>query len=422
MPKINKVLIIGAGPAGVSAALHLQQSNNISPVLYEIRPEPTTLGGAIGIPSNGSRLLDRLGLYEELLTRASSGSDLVIHSVKGHVLGKMDQVGWSKEKTGFGYLRIKRVDLMDVLLKAAQNAGIPIHYGKRLVGIKETDGGVTATFSDGSSDTADLLLGCDGIHSAVRKTYVDPETTPEYSGISNVFSIVPTSQLPPAAMSLDGLNATLVTDGLFAITPCTRSGDSIYWFFSREVTMPSSGYTRDGWEEHGNKEVGEFKATMDGFLKDLKGEWGDLLRRVVYQTEVVKFYPIFRLPLGGRWSRGRCLLIGDAAHAMQPHASQGVSMALEDIFLLSRLLQKSDYSLDDVFGVYDQRRRPRVNEMHKTAERNGTVRKSTSGWRLAVNETVVSGALWVYGACNLNKLGLGQKPLAYDVEEENLDL
>jgi 2-polyprenyl-6-methoxyphenol hydroxylase-like FAD-dependent oxidoreductase len=97
-------------------------------------------------------------------------------------------------------------------------------------------------------------------------------------------------------------------------------------------------------------------------------------------------------------------------------------MALEDIFLLSRLLQKSDYSLDDVFGVYDQRRRPRVNEMHKTAERNGTVRKSTSGWRLAVNETVVSGALWVYGACNLNKLGLGQKPLAYDVEEENLDL
>ena len=331
-------------------------------------------------------------------------------------------VGWSKEKTGFGYLRIKRAELMDVLLNAVQDAGISVYYGKRLVGIEETASGVTATFSDGTSDMADLLLGCDGIHSAVRKTYVDPEITPEYSGISNVFSIVPASQLPPAAASLEGLNATLTTNGLIALTPCTRSGDSIYWFFSREVTIPGSGYTRDGWEEHGKKEVGEFKATMHGFLKDVQGDWGDLLMRVVDQTEVVKFYPVFRLPLGGRWFRGRCLLIGDAAHAMQPHASQGVSMALEDVFLLSQLLHKSDYSLEDVFRVYDEKRRPRVNEMHKTAERNGTVRKSTSGWRLMVNEVMISGALWFYQTCNLDKLGLGQKPLAYDVEEEKLDL
>lgn len=92
--------------------------------------------------------------------------------------------------------------------------------------------------------------------------------------------------------------------------------------------------------------------------------------RVVNQTQVVKFYSVFRLPLRGRWLRGRCLLIGEAAHAMQPHASQGVLMALEDVFLLSQLLHKSDYSLDDVFRVYDEKRRPRVNEMHKTAERN----------------------------------------------------
>ena len=63
-----------------------------------------------------------------------------------------------------------------------------------------------------------------------------------------------------------------------------------------------------------------------------------------------------------------------------------------------------------------------MNEMHKTAERNGTVRKSTSGWRLMVNEVMISGALWFYQTCNLDKLGLGQKPLAYDVEEEKLDL
>lgn len=63
-----------------------------------------------------------------------------------------------------------------------------------------------------------------------------------------------------------------------------------------------------------------------------------------------------------------------------------------------------------------------MNEMVKTTERNGGLRKSTSSWRLAVNETVASGALWAYQAFNMDKLGLGQKLLAYDVEEENLDL
>ena len=416
------MLIIGAGPAGIVAALRLQKNNNITPVVYEIRTEPTTLGGALGIPSNGSRLLERLGLWEELLARGSTGSELVVHSVKGHVIGKMDMTGWSKGKTGFGYMRIRRVELLEVLMEATQKAGIPIHFGKKLVKIEENANGVTTTFSDSTSDTADLLIGCDGIHSIVRKTYVDPETVPEYSGISNVFSIVPTSQLPSAARSLQGINATLTTDGLIALTPCTVSQDNIYWFFSREVKMPSEGNTRDGWEHHGKKEVDEFKTTMNGFMKDLQGEWGDMLRRVVNQTSVVKFYPVFRLPLGGVWSKGRCLIIGDAAHAMQPHASQGVSMALEDVFFLSRLLQKTDYSLNDVFRVYDERRRPRVNEMVRTAERNGGVRKSTSSWRLAVNETVASGALWAYQAFNMDKLGLGQKPLAYDIEEENLDL
>ncbi|KAH6723458.1 FAD binding domain protein [Leptodontidium sp. 2 PMI_412] len=423
MAIISKVIIIGGGPAGIAAALQLQQANNIKPTIYETRFEPTTLGGALGIPSNGSRLLERLGLWDELLARGSTGSELSIHSVKGHVIGTMDMTGWSKEKTGFGYMRIRRVELMEILMNAAQKAAIPIHFNKKLVKIEEHDGLVTATFADGTSDTADLLIGCDGIHSAVRKTYIDPDIVPEYSGISNVFSIVPTAQLPPAASTLQGINATLTTDGLIALTPCTAAQDNIYWFFSRSVKMPDSNNTRDGWEQHGKQEVDEFKMSMGGYLKDLRGDWGDMLRQVVNQTSVVKFYPIFRLPLGGKWSKGRCLIIGDAAHAMQPHASQGVSMALEDVFLLSRILrEKPEYTIADTFRVYDERRRPRVDEMVKTAERNGGVRKQTSEWKLAMNEKLATGALWAYQALGLEKFGLGQKPLAYDPEEENLDL
>lgn len=81
-------------------------------------------------------------------------------------------------------------------------------------------------------------------------------------------------------------------------------------------------------------------------------------------------------------------------------------MALGDVFLLSRLLQKTNYSLNVVFRVYDERRGPRVNKMAKTAERNGGVRKSTNSWRLAVNKTGASGVLWAYQAFSMDKWGL----------------
>ncbi|KAF2179547.1 FAD binding domain protein [Zopfia rhizophila CBS 207.26] len=418
MDGIKKVIIIGAGAAGVSAALHLRQSDGISSTIYEIRPEPTTLGGAIGIPSNGLRLLHRLGVYDALLARGADTSNLTLYSVKGHVVGQMDMGSWSKKKTGFGYLRIRRTDLMDVLLGAAKEAQIPIRYGKRLTGIEEDGRGVTVTFSDGTRDMADFLLGCDGIHSTVRKLYVDPEFTPEYSGISNIFSLLPTSELPATAASLDGLNATLTADGLFALSPCTASRDIIYWFISRQVPIPTAGDTRDGWEERGKKEIEGLKSTLLGLLGDAKTEWMDMVRDVVRLTEVVKFYPIFRVPAGARWSRGRCLIIGDAAHAMPPHASQGVSMALEDVFLFCRLLDGPSGSLEDFVRTYEEKRRTRVEEMLQTAERNGGMRKKAGPWRLRFTELSISGALWVYKMCNLEKLGLGQKPLAYDVEEE----
>ncbi|PSN61797.1 FAD binding domain protein [Corynespora cassiicola Philippines] len=418
MNTIQKVIVIGGGPAGLAAALRLQQNNHVSCAVYETRHEPTTLGGAIGIPSNGLRLLNRLGLYENIAARGANTSNIVMHSLKGSVMGSMDITSWSQKQTGFGYLRVRRTDIMDVLLEAARSAAIPIHYSKQVAGIGEDDNHITVSFSDGTSATADFVLGCDGIHSAVRKIYVDPDCKPTYSGISNIYSLISTSKLKPAASSLSDLNATLTSDGLLAVSPATPASDLLYWFFSREIAIPTTGDTRDGWEERGKKEVDSLKAILYELLGDSESEWTGMLRDMIHQTDAMRFYPIYKVPTGRPWYKGRCLIIGDAAHAMPPHASQGVSMALEDVFLFSKLLDTGHSSIQEALKAYEQKRKARTEQMLKTAEQNGGVRKKATPWGLWAKEIAIMGGLWALKATGLEKLGMGQKPLVYNIEEE----
>ncbi|KKF94761.1 6-hydroxynicotinate 3-monooxygenase [Ceratocystis platani] len=416
---MSNTIIIGGGPAALLAALRLHRSNSISPVLYEIRREPSTLGGAIGIPANGLRLLNELQLYDDCVAKGALTSSLVLHALNGCVMGELDLAEWSKQRIGFGYLRIRRTDIMDVLLAALKRDNIPIHFGKTLASIDEKDDQVSVHFSDGTTDTADFLLGCDGIHSSVRNLYVDPDSKPVYTGISNMFSLVSTTNLSPGPeMPITQLNATLTSDGLFAVSPATPSSDLLYWFFSREIPLPGSGDSRDGWEATSKAEVDNFKSTLLQLLGQEKSEWGDAIREMIQKTETVKFYPIYKLPAGRPWFKNRCLVIGDAAHAMPPHASQGVSMALEDVFLLSKMLKTENLDLDKGLAAYVEKRKARTDAMLSKAERNSTVRKQTSPWRVRAKEVAISGGLWIYKNTGLGQLGIGQKDLEYSIHSE----
>ncbi|KAL4885771.1 hypothetical protein BJY04DRAFT_213972 [Aspergillus karnatakaensis] len=419
---IAEAIIIGAGPAGLSLALRLHQTTNITPIIYELRPEPTTLGGAVGIPSNGLRLLDRLGVYKPLLNLASSASDLTVYSITGNVLGRYDDlVADARKETGYGYMRVKRVELVDALLAAIREAGIAVHFGKKVTEIREGEDRVHVAFEDGSSDSADILLGCDGIHSAVRKIYVDPEQNPEYTGLAGLFSLIPALNLSPSAVEqIRGLNTTLTEEGMFLVAPCTANKDEVFWGFQRETPMPNNRDARDGWELHGRKEVDEFKKTLHGVLQNATGDWGNTLRALVDQTSVMKFYPVYRLPLGGPWSRGRCLLLGDAAHAMQPHASQGVSMALEDSFLIARLLADRSRGVVEACEAFCRIRRPRVEEIYHAAAQNAGIRKKTGPWGLWVKENFIRLSFYLPFGMKVGGAAFGKGVTGYDIDEEAL--
>lgn len=411
---------MGAGPAGLAAALRLQQETNFQCTVYELRPEPSTLGGAVGIPSNGLRLLHRMGVWTDAFAHGFSGPNLTLHSLSGGIIGSSDFVGWAREQTGFGYMRIKRSDLVVVLLNAVNKAGIPVRFNKKLAEVAENEAGVIATFTDGESVEADILIACDGIHSFVRTSYVDPGYEPVYSGVSGLGTIIPSSTVSPATLSqLNGLEATMTEKGMLAVNPCTAVRDEIYMFYSKWVTLPDTGDSRDGWQAHGKEEVDSFKSDLLEMVQDAQGTWGNTLRELVHSTSHVRFYPVYRLPLGGKWSRGRVVLAGDAAHAMSPHAGQGVSMALEDVFLLARLLKDPSRPLDEVFKKYDEVRRPRIDEIFTMAANNAKSRKESGSWGLWFKEFAAYLSLSL-SALGLDKSGRGQKHLAYDIDEAKL--
>ncbi|KAL3481238.1 hypothetical protein BJX99DRAFT_181377 [Aspergillus californicus] len=435
MPDIKKAIIIGGGPAGLAASLLLNspERNNIQTInIYELRPEPSTMGGAIGIPGNGLRLLDRLGVYKSLAERASLDSNLIMHSASGGLIGEADWMGYVEQTIGYGYMRVKRAVLTDVLLDAVKaRSGVGIHFGKRMISIQETEEQITVEFDDGTVDTADLLIGCDGIHSATRSLYVDPGVKLEYTGFAGSFSSIPTSSLPKDLIPRLGVNAVLTTEGMFAVIPCTPSGDELFWFFSGETPLPESTPesedTRDGWAMHKQEQVTNFKSNLLSTLAPVKGSWGSTLRSIITHTDNIQFYPVYRLPSGGRWTHGRCILLGDAAHAMSPHAGQGVSMAMEDIFALSNVLtqnksqsqnkDKQSESFEEIWNKYDAIRRPRIEQITRQAGIHGDMRKRTGPWGLWVKECVLMAGSWVYWALGLSRWGIGQRYLVYDVEE-----
>lgn len=370
-------------------------------------------------------------MYGQIRAGGSITPEMIFHATNGGLLGRLDLVSRIRERTGFEYMRVKRTVLMDAMLRAVQEAGIEVRFGERLVAVNEDENetGVTAKFESGKVDMADLLVGCDGIHSAVRSSYVNPGgVDPEYSGVSSMSSII------KMETDLEGMNITFTARGSMVVLPCVDAAAAataaaatekeLFWFITRHIAPPTDAAdARDGWNEHRAKEVESFKSTAQNLVQDVKGDWGDFLRNVIDHTESVNFYPIYRLQRdGGPWHRGRCVLVGDAAHAMSPHVGQGVSMALEDVFLLTRVLgpQAGDESLEEMLGRFERIRRPRVGYMAERAASNGRASLAKNSWQVALMEWSLWAWLWKSWLFGGMSWGSMDDDLAYDIDEVDI--
>lgn len=188
MTRPRTALVIGSGIAGPAAAMALQKAG-IGSVVYEQHAGSAAgTGSFLTLATNGADALRTLGAEKSATSAGFPTTAAVLWSGTGKRLGAAE-VSMTLEDGITGYT-LKRTGLSQALLDAAENRGIQVEHGKRLIGAQHVDGGVRASFSDGSDATADILIGCDGIHSTVRGI-IDPNApVPTYAGLVNLDGFV----------------------------------------------------------------------------------------------------------------------------------------------------------------------------------------------------------------------------------------
>jgi len=338
-----KVIVIGAGVGGTSAALALQKLGH-EVVVYDRMRENRPVGAALSLWSNGVKVLNWLGLGPQVAALGGRMDDMAYYD--GHTGDELCRFSLAPvtAQTGQRPYPVARADLQQLMMDAV---GAPnIRLGMPLTSVSETDGVVTATFADGSTDTADLLIGADGARSLVREYVTEPTgIRPErsYSGYVNYNGLVAADErIGP----LDQWT-TYVGDGKrCAVMPV--AGNRFYFF----VDVPGpSGVVEDRMAalEHafGSWGAPGVRALLDGIDPD------ESLNRV----EIWDIDPF------DTWARGRVAILGDAAHNTAPDIGQGACSALEDSFALGIVFATSTLGVEDSLKRYERIRTERAGDL-----------------------------------------------------------
>lgn len=353
-------MVIGGGVAGPVAALFLREAGFRAEV-FEASGGPSETGGALGLAANGMYVLAAAGVEERIRDVSVTSRDWAFENQYGKVLA-VSSAG-DPRRYGHAGVMITRPALHRAVVEHAQSRGVAVHYGKRLVRIEDTPGEpIVAHFADGSRAKADFIVGADGIGSQVRQAVMPEAPKPSYTGMMAPGGFSPCIAAGVIPRSEQRVHFIFGQKGFFG------------YFHTVTADGPRTGWWSTSAAPLGNKE--EMAATSNEELRqrllELHGDWADPVPQLIQsatETLNIAIHDMAGLP---RWSAGRTVLIGDAAHAVAPHSGQGASMALEDAMLLPKLLAEAqDGAYERVFAEFERQRRPRTDKVIAMGRRNG---------------------------------------------------
>ncbi len=335
MDKKVDVAIIGAGIGGLTLALSLHQAG-ISCRLYEAVPELKPLGVGINVLPHAARELAELGLLPELDKVGVRTKESAFYTEHGQFAFR-EPAGLD---AGFDWPQysIHRGDLQTVLLNAVQQrlGADSVVCSARCTGVSQDDSSVTVHFTtpDGQAlpdVQASIVVGCDGIHSALRKQLYPNEGAPRYSGVNMWRG---TAVWKPFLSGATMLRAGWLAVGKMVIYPIRDNVDGkgnqlVNWVAEIHAPQPAM----QDWSRPGRLE--DFLPAFESWNFD----WLDIPALIKASDSVLEYPMVDQDPLP-TWTQGRMTLLGDAAHPMVPRGSNGAGQAIIDARYLAGQLKK----------------------------------------------------------------------------------
>jgi salicylate hydroxylase len=354
-----RILVVGAGIGGLTAALALRRAGFDAHV-YEQASVLREVGAGVAISPNAVRVLHRLGLAAALRAVGVVSDSLDSRDWQsGALLGRVPLAEAAVARWGAPFYNLHRADLHDALRVALGDRHLTL--GARCVAVEQRDGAATARFADGREATGDLLIGADGIHSVVREHVAGPDRPVWSRQIS-------WRGLAPAAVG----RASGLEVRHHAFWGPRAEFVCFYVAAERLVNWVFHTQSDDDWEE----ESWSARGDRDELLARCAG-WHAQVRALIAGTDQVFKWALFDRPPLEMWTRGRVTVLGDAAHPMWPYMAQGASQSIEDALVLARCLAADRDDPRRAIEAYAARRRERTAAIQAASREAGRLKQQT---------------------------------------------
>jgi 2-polyprenyl-6-methoxyphenol hydroxylase-like FAD-dependent oxidoreductase len=331
----DRVLIVGAGIAGLGLARALSRAR-VDCRLAERAAGLPAPGMGINLPGNAVRMLDELGVRDEVLRHGAPIRRREYRNSKGRLLFAVDEESfWSGVATS---VCVRRGDLVRILAD-----GLDPRWGTRIVSVEPGDTDVRIRLEDGREENYGFVVGADGVNSTVRAAVTEQAVTRASRMTQSSWRFV---------VPNPGVDCWVVwtsSRGTFLLIPLP--GDLVYGYASSSRSGAPGG------------DASWLSGTFDGFPAPV----GAAVSSALEDGAELRHSPVEEVD-SPSWARGRIAVIGDAAHATGPVWAQGAALALEDGVVLADLLaRRSDWS--GVGAAFEQVRRPRVEHVRRFTDR-----------------------------------------------------